>query len=155
MKIALINPEIPQNTGNIARLTAGIGAELMLVGTIGFSITDKYLKRAGLDYWDNVKLKVVPDIEEFENMFDKFEYVAFVSKFGHKRYTEIPLVSYGEILLVFGSETKGLPDDFHKKYVDFFYRIPMNGKVRSLNLANSVAIVAYDYLRRNDFCSLT
>jgi|Wag4MinimDraft_11_1082651.scaffolds.fasta_scaffold00018_27 tRNA (cytidine/uridine-2'-O-)-methyltransferase len=155
MKIALINPEIPQNTGNIARLTAGIGVELILVGTIGFSLEDRYLKRAGLDYWDKVNLKVVLDLKEFESMLDKFECSAFISKFGNKLYTEIPLVSSGDTLLVFGNETRGLPDNFHQKYSDFFYRIPMNENIRSLNLSNSVAIVAYDYLRRTGFCSLT
>jgi len=155
MKIVLVNPEIPQNTGNIARLSAGLGVELILAGKRGFSLEDRYLKRAGLDYWEHVKLKCMNDIGELETLINRTENVAFISKFGLKLYTDIPLTDSGETLLIFGNETGGLRPEFHEKYKDFIYRIPMSDKIRSLNIANSVAIVAYDYCRRKSFYSLS
>ncbi|HCW92965.1 MAG TPA: tRNA (cytidine(34)-2'-O)-methyltransferase [Flexistipes sinusarabici] len=155
MKIVLINPEIPQNTGNIARLSAGLGVELILAGKRGFSLENRYLKRAGLDYWEYVKLKCIDDIDELETLISKTENTAFISKFGQKLYTDIPISDSGEALLIFGNETGGLPSRFHEKYKHVMYRIPMSGKIRSLNIANSVAIVAYDYFRRNGFHSLS
>lgn len=155
MKIVLVNPEIPQNTGNIARLSAGLGVELILAGKRGFSLEDRYLKRAGLDYWEHVRLKCIDDISELEILISKTKNAAFISKFGRKLYTDIPTADFGETLLIFGCETSGFPSDFHEKYEAFMYRIPMSGKIRSLNIANSVAIVAYDYFRRNGFPSLS
>ncbi|TYB33478.1 MAG: tRNA (cytidine(34)-2'-O)-methyltransferase [Flexistipes sinusarabici] len=154
MKIVLVNPEIPQNTGNIARLSAGLGVELILAGKRGFSLEDRYLKRAGLDYWEHVKLKCIDAISELETLINSTENTAFISKFGRKLYTDIPVPDSGETLLIFGNETGGLPSVFHEKYKHFMYRIPMSGKIRSLNIANSVAVVAYDYFRRNGFHSL-
>ncbi len=153
IKVALFEPEIPQNTGNIARLCAGTDVELILVGKLGFSLSDKHLKRAGLDYWDHVKIKRVEKIEDFFKQCpeDIFEY-AFISKFGEKFYTDIPINR--ELISIFGNESYGLPDDIRERYRDKLYRIPMNDKIRSQNLSNSVAIVLYDLLRRNNFKGL-
>lgn len=155
MKIILVNPEIPQNTGNIARLSAGLGVELILAGKRGFSLEDRYLKRAGLDYWKNVRLRCIDDLAELKDLIAQTDNVAFISKFGTKTYTEIPTGDYNETLLIFGNETGGLPSEFHEEYKNQMYRIPMSGNIRSLNIANSVAIVAYDYYRKNNFYSLS
>lgn len=154
VKVALFEPEIPQNTGNIARLCAGTDVELILVGKLGFSLSDKHLKRAGLDYWDHVKLKRVQKLGDFFTEYPEgnFEY-AFISKFGKKLYTDIPI--NGDLIIIFGNESYGLPDELKENYSSRLYRIPMNDKIRSQNLSNSVAIVLYDILRRNNFEGLS
>jgi tRNA (cytidine/uridine-2'-O-)-methyltransferase len=156
LKIALINPQIPQNTGNVARLAAGINGRLILVGKLGFSLDDKYLKRAGLDYWEYVDLETVESIQFFLDKYSPDEYYyAMVTKFGNKRYDKIyedALNNKKEVLFVFGNETEGLPDSLHSMFKSQRYFIPMNDKhIRSLNLSNSVALVIYDYLRQMDF----
>ncbi|MCX8085165.1 MAG: tRNA (cytidine(34)-2'-O)-methyltransferase [Calditerrivibrio sp.] len=153
IKIALFEPEIPQNTGNIARLCAGTDVELILIGKLGFSLSNKYLKRAGLDYWEHVRIKKIDSFNEFASLYDEkeFEY-AFLSKFGTKIYPEIP--ESDKIILIFGNESAGLPDHIRSTYRDKLYKIPMSDKIRSHNLSNSVAIVLYDMLRRNNFKGL-
>lgn len=150
VRVALFEPEIPQNTGNIARLCAGTNVELILVGKLGFSLSDKKLKRAGLDYWDYVKIKRVDSMDRFFEEFteDFFEY-SFLSKFGNKLYTEIPLER--DIILIFGNESLGLSDEIRGRFKDKLYRIPMSSNIRSQNLSNSVAVVLYDVLRRKNF----
>jgi len=153
LKVALFEPEIPQNTGNIARLCAGTDVELILIGKLGFSLSDKYLKRAGLDYWEYVTLHKVDTLEQFFSQFpDNIYEYAFLSKFGEKYYTEIPLSD--NIITIFGNESSGLPEMIRDRFMDRSYRIPMNDKIRSQNLSNSVAIVLYDILRRNNFGGL-
>ena len=155
VKIVLVEPEIPQNTGNIARLCAGTDTELILIKPLGFSLSDKYLKRAGLDYWEHVKLKIISSfddfLEKFENVTDNFY---FLSKFGKKFYTEINAENNTDIFLIFGNETSGLNEKIHEKFKEKFYKIPMNNKIRSQNLSNSAAIVLYDILRKNNFPDL-
>ena len=155
VKIVLVEPEIPQNTGNIARLCAGTDTELILIKPLGFSLSDKYLKRAGLDYWEHVKLKIISSfddfLEKFENVTDNFY---FLSKFGKKFYTEINAENNTDIFLIFGNETSGLNEKIHEKFKEKFYKIPMNNKIRSQNLSNSAAIVLYDILRKNNFSDL-
>ena len=150
VKVALFEPEIPQNTGNIARLCAGTNVELILVGRLGFSLSDTKHKRAGLDYWDHVKIHRVNSIEEFFEIYrqDSYEY-SFLSKFGQKIYTEIPLEK--DLILIFGSESSGLPEDVRDRFREKLYKIPMSNYIRSQNLSNSVAIVLYDILRRKNF----
>ena len=142
--VVLYEPEIPQNTGNIARLCACTGAKLYLVGKLGFSLSAKYTKRAGLDYWDSVDIQRIDSMEElFElNKGANFYYLTTKSK---KLYTDIKLQE-GDFL-VFGPETRGLPD----KYVQDknAITIPMKEGQRSLNLSNSVAIVVYEGIRQN------
>lgn len=152
LNIVLVEPEIPQNTGNIARTCAAIGAKLHLVYPLGFSISEKQVKRAGLDYWDKL------DIEEhntFNDFLEKYKpedkNMFFVTTKGKKVYSEIKYSDFDEVFLLFGKETKGLPEDILKKYINKTIRIPMREALRSLNLSNSVAIVAYDVFRQINF----
>ena len=144
LNIALYEPEIPQNTGNIARLCACTGASLYLVGKLGFSLSSKYTKRAGLDYWDSVDLHKVDSMDDLYKNFpdSNFYYLTTKSK---KKYTDIKFQD-GDFI-VFGPETRGLPE----KYVTDknALTIPMKEGQRSLNLSNSVAIVAYEVIRQN------
>ncbi len=144
--IVLFEPEIPQNTGNIARLCACSGADLYLVGKLGFSLADKYLKRAGLDYWQSVNIHQYNTLDELlnEHKNANFYYLTTKSK---KNYTDYKFKS-GDFL-VFGPETRGLPETLLKKYSDNAITIPMCEGQRSLNLSNSVAIVLYEAIRQN------
>ena len=155
LNVVLVETEIPQNTGNIARTCAAIGAKLHLVYPLGFSISEKQVKRAGLDYWDKL------DIEEhlnFKEFLDKYKpeekNMFFVTTKGKHVYDEPDYKNMEEIFILFGKETKGLPEDTLKKYLDKTIRIPMREGLRSLNLSNSVAIVAYDICRQTEFSSL-
>ena len=155
LNVVLVEPEIPQNTGNIARTCAAIGAKLHLVYPLGFSISEKQVKRAGLDYWDKLDIEEHFNFKEFlkkykpedNNMF-------FVTTKGKHVYSEPKFGDMEEIFILFGKETKGLPEDILKKYIDKTIRIPMREGLRSLNLSNSVAIVAYDICRQCEFKSL-
>lgn len=144
INVALYEPEIPQNTGNIARLCACSGADLYLIGKLGFALTDKYTKRAGLDYWDDVNIEKVNSIEDLQEKFPNaaFYYLTTKSK---KLYTD---VKYKEgDFLVFGPESRGLPKEYVTK--DSAVTIPMRENERSLNLSNSVAIAVYEAIRQN------
>ncbi len=142
--IVLYEPEIPQNTGNIARLCACTGAKLYLVGKLGFSLSSKYTKRAGLDYWESVDIQKIDTMEELleTNKNANFYYLTTKSK---KLYTDIKFKD-GDFL-VFGPETRGLPDKYVKDKNAI--TIPMKEGQRSLNLSNSVAIVVYEGIRQN------
>lgn len=153
LNIVMFEPEIPQNTGNVARLCACCNAKLYLIGRLGFSLNDKYLKRSGLDYWDKLKIEHIIDFEEFENMFAKnnapeescSRFHFFTTK-TNKLYTDI---QYNEgDFLIFGPETRGLPAEILEKYNDRCTTIPMNKNTRSLNLSNSIAIGAYEAIRQ-------
>ena len=147
LNIVLHEPEIPQNTGNIARLCACLGAKLYLVGRLGFSINDKYLKRAGLDYWDKLEIEHVQNLDDLlsQNPDSNFYYLTTKTK---NKYTDNNF-QQGDFL-VFGPETRGIPEDILNKNPDFCLTIPMKGNTRSLNLSNSVAIVSYEALRQFD-----
>lgn len=144
LNIVLYEPEIPQNTGNIARLCACTGAALYLVGKLGFSLSDKYTKRAGLDYWDSVDLHKIENMDELYKQFPdaNFYYLTTKSK---KLYTTINFQD-GDFI-VFGPESRGLPEKYVKD--QNAVTIPMKDGQRSLNLSNSVAIVAYEVIRQN------
>ena len=144
INIVLYEPEIPQNTGNIARLCACCGADLYLIGKLGFSLSDKYTKRAGLDYWDSVNITKLESMEELYKRFPNGTFYYLTTK-TDKLYTDIKFKD--EDFIVFGPETRGLPE----KYVtdDNARTIPMKDGQRSLNLSNSVAIVAYEAVRQN------
>ena len=146
--IVLVEPEIPQNTGNIARTCAATGAGLHLVKPLGFSIEDRYLKRAGLDYWGNVNVKCYNSFEELRRLFCDTTFYFSTTK-AAKSYTE---VTYPEnCFIVFGKETAGLPEELLMKNHENCIRIPMKQGIRSLNLSNSAAIIAYEALRQNGF----
>ncbi len=151
MHIVLIEPEIPGNTGNIARLCAATGIELHLVKPLGFSIDDKHLKRAGLDYWHLVKVHVH---ENFQEVLDKypnnnFHYCSTKAPRAHSEATFQP-----EDMLVFGKETAGIPETILKANWEKCIRIPMIDGARSLNLSNAVAVVAYEAMRQLDYANL-
>lgn len=155
--IVLIEPEIPPNTGNIARTCAATDTPLHLVGPLGFSITDKHVKRAGLDYWDALNLYRYDDLEQFwaQHIDPNQLEPALMTTKGDQRYTEIELPRSDEdLFLLFGPETRGLPQEIRSAFPQRQFRIPMAEGNRSLNLSNSVAIVLYDLLRRVDFLTL-
>ena len=146
-QICLFQPEIPQNTGNIARLAAATQCRLHLVGPFGFDISDKQLRRPGLDYWPYLDAEIHDDLTSVLRMFHR-EQVAFLSTRGQASYRSI---TQDVELLVFGRETSGLPAELHHTYQDRFYSIPIyHPKVRSLNLANAVSIVVYDQIAKVD-----
>ena len=143
LNIVLYEPEIPQNTGNIARLCACTGASLYLVGKLGFALTDKYTKRAGLDYWDSVDLHKINSMDELFNEFPNANFYYLTTK-TKRLYTEIEFKD-GDFI-VFGPESRGLPAEYVTS--ESALTIPMKEGQRSLNLSNSVAIVAYEYIRQ-------
>ena len=143
--ITLICPEIPQNTGNIGRLCVSADASLHLVKPLGFSLDDKYIRRSGLDYWRHLDLTVHDSVEEFL-AFSEEEECYFFSTKTDKSYTDCKFAA--DSFLIFGNEGAGFPSGFYDKFVDKMYTIPMPGKhARSLNLANSAAIVLYEALK--------
>ena len=145
INIVLIEPEIPQNTGNIARTCAAIGAVLHIVKPIMFDISDAAVKRAGLDYWQHLLLETYENAGEF---FDRHgdENLYYCSTKAKKLYTDVAYEP--DVWLVFGRETKGLPEDLIFNNFDRAIRVPMRENIRSLNLANSVAVVAYEVVRQ-------
>lgn len=148
MHIVLVEPEIPGNTGNISRLCAAEHLTLYLVEPLGFSIDDKHLKRAGLDYWDLLEVHVHPNFESVKEMLKGRHFYYNTAK-AVKSYTD---VSFNEDdVLVFGKETKGLPEDLLLAHEEDCIRIPMIEEARSLNLSNAVAIVAMEALRQTGF----
>lgn len=147
MNVVLIEPQIPGNTGNIGRTCVGTQSTLHLVGRCGFSLRDKELKRAGLDYWKDLKLKLYEDWGAFwaerSNAKDGF---FFFEKDAFRDFWEAQFVE--ESYLVFGSETKGFPEEILRAHKKLFYKIPMSGAIRSLNLSSAAAIVLYEAIRQ-------
>lgn len=148
LNIALIEPEIPQNTGNIARTCAATGASLHLVRPLGFEITDRHLKRAGLDYWDKLDVVFYDSLDQFLSV-NANDPIFFFSTKAPRRHTD---VHYPDgCFLVMGKETKGLPEDLLLSRLDDCVRIPMRPSLRSLNLSNAAAVAVYEVLRQWDF----
>ena len=146
LNIVLIEPEIPNNTGNIGRLALASGSNLHLVKPFGFEITDTRLKRAGLDYWQHLNLHYYDSIEDFFSKNENKEMV-FLSSHGKKQHWDIKFED--NLFLVFGKESKGLPKVITEKQSDKLFKIPLYSEhVRSLNLANAVSIVVYEGLRQ-------
>lgn len=151
INIVLVEPEIPQNTGNIARTCAAIGATLHLVYPLGFDISEKAVKRAGLDYWDKLDIITYENLNDFKNKVKSSNIYLFSTK-SKKVYSD---VSYeDEVYLIFGPETRGLPEDYICENFEHSVRIPMREGLRSLNLSNSVAIAAYEVERQHSFKNL-
>lgn len=151
MHLVLVQPEIPANTGNVARTCAVTGAHLHLVKPLGFSVNDKHLKRAGLDYWHLLSIHYHDTFYDVLNTYPDHRFYFATTK-GGCYYTE---VNYGpEDFLVFGRETSGLPKEIINNFRDCCIRIPMLNEARSLNLSNSVAIVLYEALRQNNFTGM-
>lgn len=155
INVVMVEPEIPQNTGNIARTCAAIGAKLHLVKPLGFEITDKYLKRAGLDYWDKLEIEEHDSLNKFlEKYRPEKHHMYYATTKGKHCYSDVNYSEMDEVFILFGKETKGLPEDLIQKYFDNAIRIPMREQLRSLNLSNSVAIVVYEVLRQVGFDEL-
>ena len=152
LNIVLIEPEIPQNTGNVARTCAATGARLHLVGPMKFQITDKQVKRAGLDYWDKLDITFYDSTEDFfeQNKGGSFYYFSTKAEIAHSDMTY-----ENGAYLVFGKETKGLPEELLHDNPGSCVRIPMRNELRSLNLSNSVAIAVYEVLRQWDYPDLS
>jgi len=151
LNIVLIEPEIPQNTGNIARTCAAVGASLHLVEPLGFKIDNAKLKRAGLDYWHFLDITYYKNTDDFFERTQNRNLYFFTTK-AAKLYSEI---KYGENpYLIFGKETAGIPEDILKRNLDFCVRIPMRDALRSLNLSNAVAVGVYEALRQSNFDGL-
>ena len=153
LNIVLVEPEIPQNTGNIARTCAAIGAKLHLVKPLGFSISEKQVKRAGLDYWDKL---VIEEHDSFKDFLEKYKpeehNMYFITTKGTHCYSDVDYSKMNEVFVLYGKETKGLPEPLLEKYLDEkTIRIPMLPTLRSLNLSNSVAIITYEILRQHNF----
>ena len=155
LNIVMCEPEIPQNTGNIARTCAATGAKLHLIKPLGFEINDKYLKRAGLDYWDKLEIEEHDSLDKFLEKYPPEKNDMFFSTTkGKQVYSDINYSDKSEVFIMFGKETKGLPENLLKKYIEKTIRIPMRETLRSLNLSNSVAIVIYEVLRQKNFENL-
>lgn len=151
INIVLHEPEIPQNTGNIARTCAATGASLHIIKPMGFEIDDRKLKRAGLDYWDKLDINYYESYEDFlEKRPEAKENIFFFSTKAPQTYTDVK--EYPDnVFIMFGKETKGLPEDILFDNKERCVRLPMRDTIRSLNLSNSVAIAVYEILRRHDF----
>ena len=149
--IVLVNPEIPQNTGNIARTCAATGSKLHLIRPLGFELTDRYLKRAGLDYWDMMEYSVYDRFADMLALYPAARLHFLTTKATHS-YTDVAYQA--DDFLVFGCETRGLPESLLTKAYDRCVRIPMVEGARSLNLSNAVAIVLFEALRQQDFAGM-
>lgn len=149
--IVLVEPEIPANTGNISRTCAATGTHLHLVEPLGFSLDDRYMKRAGLDYWPSVKLHVHESFDALKQAFPNGRFICASTK-AKRIYSDFEY--HDEDFLVFGKETKGLAPEILEQHEETMIRLPMTGEVRSLNLSNSVAVVAYEALRQTGFPGL-
>lgn len=150
MNIVLVEPEIPQNTGNIARTCVMTGSVLHLVGKLGFSLDDRHLRRAGLDYWPYLRYYCHDNLDSLQDLFRENNFYFFTTRVRKRIYADVNYC-YGDFL-VFGRETAGLPQELLRKHEDACLRIPMVEAVpRSLNLANAVALVLYEALRQQAF----
>lgn len=151
LKIVLVTPEIPGNTGSIGRTCVALDMELILIKPYGFDLSEKAVRRAGLDYWKYVRLKEFNTFEDFiSNESPSFDQLFFFSRFAKKTYFEAGFKSDG--YLIFGSETKGLPKSFLEIYEERMFHLPMKSdKIRSLNLSNAATAVAYEAIRQVEF----
>lgn len=155
INVVLVEPEIPHNTGNIARTCGCTDVKLHLIKPLGFSLEEKQLKRAGLDYWDKVNLEIHENLESFFAKYSPSQnHMFFLTTKASKKYTDINYTEYKELFLLFGKETRGLPENLLKNNLEQCIRIPMANEIRSLNLSNAVAIVTYEVLRQANFNNL-
>lgn len=149
--VVLYQPQIPSNTGNIARTCAGTNTSLHLIRPLGFSTDDKMLKRAGLDYWEFVNIVYYDSLDDFYQKNEGAEFF-YITKFGTKPYSSFDYSNPDkDYFFIFGRETTGLPKDVIENNKDVSLRIPMNDNIRSLNLSNTAAILIYEALRQQDY----
>jgi len=153
INIVLYEPEIPQNTGNIMRTCAGTGTKLHLIEPLGFKINDKTVKRSGVNYIENCDYTIYEDFEDFKNK-NKGTYY-YLTRYGRKPHTSFDYSNKDEnIYFIFGKESTGIPKEILKQDLDHCMRIPMNDKIRALNVSNSVAIMLFEALRQQDYPNL-
>ncbi|MDO1605145.1 tRNA (uridine(34)/cytosine(34)/5-carboxymethylaminomethyluridine(34)-2'-O)-methyltransferase TrmL [Lactobacillus sp. YT155] len=153
--IVLFEPLMPANTGNIARTCAATDTVLHLIRPLGFSLDDKHMKRAGLDYWENVEVIIHDSLDDFMETIPNQEYLYLVSKFSDTVYTDVNYQDTNvDHYFLFGKETTGLPEKFMREHADKCIRMPMTDKVRALNLSNSAAIIIYEVMRQQSFPGL-
>ncbi|WP_270622151.1 tRNA (cytidine(34)-2'-O)-methyltransferase [Weissella viridescens] len=154
--IVLFEPLMPANTGNIARTATGTNTKLHLIEPLGFDLDDKHVKRAGLDYWDTVDLEIHPNLPAFMETLQASDELFLISKFAPRAYHQADYTAPDhDYYFMFGKETTGLPEPFMRKHADQALRIPQNDEhIRSLNLANTAAIVIYEALRQQQFNGL-
>jgi tRNA (cytidine/uridine-2'-O-)-methyltransferase len=153
--VVLYQPEIPSNTGNIARTCAGTNVGLHLIRPLGFSTDDKMLKRAGLDYWEHVDIHYYDSIDEFFEKNKQGE-MFFITKFGQKQHSSFDYSDLSkDYFFIFGRETTGLPKEIIEQNMDRCLRLPMTENIRSLNLSNTAAILVYEALRQQNYHGLT
>lgn len=151
--IVLFEPQIPQNTGNIARTCAATNSPLHIIKPMGFPIDDRKMKRAGLDYWDKLDISFHESLDDFMKRMDGRLYL--ISKFAEKVYSEENFADEGPHYFMFGREDKGLPEEFMRQHPEKALRIPMNDQhVRSLNVSNTVCMIVYEALRQQNFAGL-
>ncbi|WP_062122650.1 tRNA (cytidine(34)-2'-O)-methyltransferase [Streptococcus cristatus] len=151
--IVLFEPQIPQNTGNIARTCAATNSPLHIIKPMGFPIDDRKMKRAGLDYWDKLDISFYESLDDFMKRMDGRLYL--ISKFAEKVYSEENFAAEGSHYFMFGREDKGLPEDFMRQHPEKALRIPMNDQhVRSLNVSNTACMIVYEALRQQNFSGL-
>ena len=149
INVVLVNPEIHWNTGNVGRTCLAVGATLHLIEPLGFSLDEKQVKRAGLDYWEHVDLRVWPDWATFEERLPSLGEAFFFSTKAKRMFWDAPLGEPQDVVLIFGRETGGLPSELHERYRDRFVTMPIASPlVRSLNLSTSVGIAVYEVLRQ-------
>ena len=154
MNIVLLEPEMPSNTGNIGRTCVATNTRLHLIEPLGFKLNEKALKRAGLDYWDKVKVVYHDDLVAFLDSID-LDHLYIVSKFAERDYSEVDYTIAGDHYFLFGKETTGLPEGFMRRYPEKAIRIPQDdNNIRALNLSNTAAIVIYEALRQQGFPNL-
>jgi len=147
--VVLVHPEIHWNTGNAGRTCVALGATLHLIEPLGFSIEEREVKRAGLDYWKHIDLRVWPSWEAFERELPELGEPYFFSTRAERSFWDAPMGKANSVVLVFGRETGGLPDSLHERYADRFVTMPMvSPRVRSLNLSTSVAVAVYEVMRQ-------
>lgn len=147
--VVLVQPEIHWNTGNAGRTCLAVGATLHLIEPLGFSLDEKQVRRAGLDYWEHVDLRVWPDWAAFERELPRLGEPYFFSTKASRPMWEAPLGAPPDVVLIFGRETGGLPEDLHRRYPDRFVSLPIvSPRVRSLNLSTTVGIAVYEVLRQ-------
>ena len=154
LHIVLHEPEMPANTGNIGRTCVACGAVLHLIEPLGFRLNEKMIKRAGLDYWDKLDIEEHNSLSAFLKKYPVNNNMFLVTTKGQHCYSDVNYSKLDEVFLLFGKETKGLPEGLLKEHLENTIRIPMRETLRSLNLSNSVAIVAYEVFRQNNFCNL-
>ncbi|NLC54609.1 MAG: tRNA (cytidine(34)-2'-O)-methyltransferase [Erysipelothrix sp.] len=153
INIVLYAPEIPSNTGNIMRTCMASDTHLILIRPLGFKLSDKYLKRSGMDYVKDLNYEIFDSFADFKKVHKGDYYL--ISRYGHKTYSDFKFEAKENIYLIFGNESSGLADEIIHEYKDQAMRIPMVKDARSLNLANSVAIVVYEVLRQQNFNNLS